>query len=82
MKNSIITRLIRKHECISHVSNVAGFPANLGGKGDQKLAFHRILIIIIGPRASEETDRGRCGEERSSVIPVTLHDGKSQRKSK
>ena len=25
---------------------------------------------------------GRCGEERSSVIPATLHDGKSQRKSK
>ena len=25
---------------------------------------------------------GRCGEERSSVIPATLHDGKSQRKSR
>ena len=25
---------------------------------------------------------GRCGEERSSVIPATLHDGKKQRKSK
>ena len=25
---------------------------------------------------------GRCGEGRSSVIPATLHDGKSQRKSK
>ena len=23
---------------------------------------------------------GQCGEERSSVIPATLHDGKSQRK--
>ena len=25
---------------------------------------------------------GRCGEERLSVIPATLHDGKKQRKSK
>ena len=44
-KNSIITRLDRKHECILHVSNVAGVPANPGGKGDQKLAFNRILMI-------------------------------------
>ena len=28
------------------------------------------------------TRTGRCGEERSSVIPATLQDGKSPRKSK
>ena len=27
-----------------------------------------------------ESGRGRCGEGRSSVIPATLHDGKSQGK--
>ena len=32
-----------------------------------------------GLRAGEERT-GRCGEERSSVIPATLHDGRSQRK--
>ena len=28
------------------------------------------------------TEHRRCGEGRSSVIPATLHDGKSQRKRK
>ena len=35
---------------------------------------------IIVDSARRQT--GRCGEERSSVIPATLHDGKSQRKKK
>ena len=36
-------------------------------------------LKITGLRAGEETE-GRYGEENSSVIPATLHDGKSQRK--
>ena len=33
-----------------------------------------------GQRERARRRTGRCGEERSSVIPATLHDGKSQRK--
>ena len=39
---------------------------------------NEICKVLDWERARRRT--GRCGEERSSVIPATLRDGKSQRK--
>ena len=47
-------------------------------KQDGKTRVNEIWKVLDWERARRRT--GRCGEERSSVIPATLHDGKSQRK--
>ena len=47
-------------------------------KQDGKTHANEICKVLDWERARRRT--GRCGEERSSVIPATLHDGKSQRK--
>ena len=47
-------------------------------KQDGKTRVNEIWKVLDWERARRRT--GRCGEERSPVIPATLHDGKSQRK--
>ena len=47
-------------------------------KPDGKTHVNEIWKVLDWERARRRT--GRCGEERSSVIPATLLDGKSQRK--
>ena len=45
---------------------------------DGKTRANETWKVLGWERARRRT--GRCGEGRSSVIPATLHDGKSQRK--
>ena len=48
-------------------------------KQDGKTRVNEGWKVLDWERARRRT--GRCGEERLSVIPATLHDGKNQRKS-